>query len=406
MEYKDLLALYNDLESDRVERKEAWTKSSKGKILEAICAFANDLPNQGLAGVIFVGVKDDGTCADITIDDELLLSIAQCKDNGNIVPFPNMVVQKHNLNGCEVVAIIVKPSYSPPVSYQGRIWVRVGPRRALASRDEERILSEKRRAKDLPFDLKPIYAASLNDLDMVLFERVYLPAAIAPGILAENERSLEHQLVSLRFLDTMDLQIPTLVGMLTLGKNPRHYIYGAYVQFLRIAGTEVTDTIVAQRQLSHPLPDMLRMLDDLLEINITTNSDFIGKMREQKQSDYPLEALRQLVRNAILHRNYEATNSPVRIYWFTDRIEISNPGGLYGQVNKGNLGKGVTDYRNPHIAEVLNHLDFVQRFGFGIPIAEKALADNGNPPIDFQISAHNVLAVIRPAKQLAERKIS
>lgn len=393
MKGKELLLLFNDLESDRVERKESWN-SSKEKIREAICAFANDLPNHQLPGVIFVGVQDNGKCAGLTITDDLLLTITQCKDDGTIVPFPTMVVQKHTLNGCEVVAIIVEPSHSPPIRIRGRVWIRVGPRRAIASPDDERILNEKRRSKDLSFDLRPVLTASINDLDIGLFQRIYLPSAVAFDILEENQRPLEHQLISLRLLDSIETRTPTVVGLLTIGKSPREYIYGAYVQFLRMDGSELTDPIIDQKELDGPLPDTLRLIDDLLEINIATRSTFVGSALEAKQPDYPIEALRQLIRNAILHRSYEATNTPVRITWFNDRVEIFNPGGLFGQVNEANLGHGATDYRNPHIAEALKNLGFVQRFGFGIPIAEKALKANGNPPIEFQITSNSVLAIV------------
>ena len=391
---EELLMLFNDLESDRVERKESW-RSSKEKIREAICAFANDLPDYGRPGVVFVGVKDNGGCAGLTITDDLLLTISHCKDDGTIVPFPTMIVQKHLLNGCEVVAIIVEPAHSPPIRIRGRAWIRVGPRRAIASPDDERILNEKRRSKDLSFDLKPVRSASINDLDIDLFQRTYLPSAVAFDILEENDRPLEHQLVSLRLIDSIETQIPTIVGILTVGKTPRDYIYGAYIQFLRIDGDELTDPIIDQKELDDSLPDTLRLLDDLLEINITTNSTFVDSRLETKQPDYPIEALRQLVRNAILHRSYEANNTPVRITWFDDRVEIFNPGGLFGQVNESNLGQGATDYRNPHIAEALKNLGFVQRFGFGIPIAEKSLASNGNPPIEFNIASNSVLAIVR-----------
>ena len=218
---------------------------------------------------------------------------------------------------------------------------------------------------------------------------------MAFDILEENSRPLTHQLVSLRLLDSIETQTPTVVGILTVGKAPRNYIYGAYIQFLRIDGTELTDPIIAQKELDGPFPDMLRLIDDLLEINIVTGSTFVGHRLEAKQPDYPIEALRQLVRNAILHRSYEANNTPVRITWFNDRVEILNPGGLFGHVNESNLGKGATDYRNPHLAEALKNLGFVQRFGVGIPIAEKALNMNGNPPIEFQTTPNNVLAIIR-----------
>ena len=84
-----------------------------------------------------------------------------------------------------------------------------------------------------------------------------------------------------------------------------------------------------------------------------------------------------------MHRAYDETNAPIRLYWFNDRIEIQNPGGLYGQVNRDNLGKGVTDYRNLHLTEVMYYLGYVQRLG--IPTAQRALKKNGNPIAEFSV---------------------
>ncbi len=65
---------------------------------------------------------------------------------------------------------------------------------------------------------------------------------------------------------------------------------------------------------------------------------------EIRHPDYPIVALQQLARNAVLHRTYEGTNAPARIHWFSNRIEILSPGGPYGQVNRNNFGDpGVTD---------------------------------------------------------------
>jgi ATP-dependent DNA helicase RecG len=103
-----------------------------------------------------------------------------------------------------------------------------------------------------------------------------------------------------------------------------------------------------------------------------------------------------LARNAILHRTYEGTNAPVRINWFSDRIEIHSPGGPFGQVTKENFGQpGVTDYRNPHLAEAMRVLGYVQRFGLGIQIARQMLADNGNPPPEFDVEQNFILALVR-----------
>lgn len=392
MDDGDLELLMRDLESDRVERKASF--ADKDKVAEAICAFANDLPNHAKPGVLFVGLKDDGTCAGLDINDDLLLKLSDLRANGNIHPFPAMTVQKRMIGGCTVAVIVVEPSDSPPVRFRGRTMVRVGPRRAIATAEEERRLTERRRYANLPFDLRPVPFASLDDLDLFRFEREYVIAAVAPEVVAQNGRSVEQKLAALRFT-TPDGQ-PTVAGVLVVGKDPRQFLPSAYVQFLRIEGTELGGDIKDAKEIGGDLTEILRQLDEVLRINISATVDIVGGSTEVRRADYPLAALQQLVRNAVLHRNYEGTNAPVRIYWFDDRVEILNPGGPFGQVTKLNFGRpGVTDYRNPHLAEAMKVLGFVQKFGFGIQAARKVLADNDNPPLDFAIEDAYVLATVR-----------
>jgi ATP-dependent DNA helicase RecG len=393
MDDQELTALLGDLESDRVERKASISDGKK--IRQAICAFANDLPNHKKPGVLFVGVNDDGTCANLPITDELLLNLSNIRSEGKILPFPVLQVNKRILNNCELAVVIVEPSDAPPVRFDGRTYIRVGPRRATATPEEERRLNEKRRARDLPFDLRPFISASIDDLNLDIFQREYLASALAPEVLDENQRSLIQKLISLRFATPEPDSRPTSLGILVSGKEPRQFIPGFYIQFVRFDGTELTDPIRDQKDISGSLIDLLRYVDEVLQANISTASDITAQPVEIKQPDYPIVALQQLVRNAVMHRSYEETNAPVRIYWFNDRIEIQSPGGLFGQVNRQNFGQGVTDYRNPHLAEAMKNLGYVQRFGIGIPTAQKELGKNGNPPAEFDIKDSYMSVIIR-----------
>ncbi len=390
---QELEDLLGDMESDRVERKEALSDPSR--IRQAICAFANDVPAHGQPGVVFIGVKDDGTDTGLAITDELLLRLSAMRSDGNILPLPRMEVAMRTLCGFEVGVVLVNPSDAPPVRFNGRTWIRVGPRRATASLEEERRLNEKRRARDLPHDLCPVTSATLDDLDHDRFLREYVTSALAPDVIEANERTTLQQLTSLRFVDVEPPHLPTVTGMLIVGKVSVDHIPGSYVQFLRIDGTELTDPIVDQKEIHGTLPDLLQRLDDVLRANISTATDITSASTELRHANYPIVALQQIVRNAIMHRNYETTNAPVRVTWFSGRIEIQNPGGPFGQVTVENFGTpGITDYRNPTLAESLKTLGFVQRFGAGIPLARKALADNGNPDVEFSVEANHVLATI------------
>ncbi|MEX2119488.1 MAG: ATP-binding protein [Pirellulales bacterium] len=389
----ELETLLLDRESDRVERKESF--GDTGRIRQAICAFANDMPDHRQPGVLFIGVRDNGDCANLPITDELLCQLADMRSDGNILPLPTMAVGKRNLAGCELAVVVVEPSDAPPVRYNGRVWIRVGPRRATASVEEERRLNEKRRGRDLPFDLHVIQAASLDDLDLDLFCRLYLPAAIATDVLEQNQRTTEQQLASVRFVVAAAPHAPTVVGLLSVGKSPTDYVPGAYVQFLRIEGTNLADPIADQRECSGPLPDLLRQLDEIVKANIHIATDIHTSSTEIQQPDYPLTAIQQLLRNAVMHRDYQTSNAPIRLTWFSDRIEIQNPGGPYGQVSRQNFGEpGITDYRNPNVAEAMRNLGFVQRFGVGIQIARKALQDNGNGLPKFDPRDNHILVIV------------
>ncbi|MEW6608453.1 MAG: RNA-binding domain-containing protein [bacterium] len=391
MDLNELNRLIKDIESDRVERKESL--SEKDKICQGICAFANDLPNHQKPGYIFIGVRDDGTLNNLSITDRMLRELGGIRTEGNILPPPMMNVQKHTFEGIEVAVVEVFPSESPPVRYKGCVWIRIGPRRATATLEEEKRLSEKRIYGNLPFDTRPISGATRNEISTGLFQNEYLPYAVAPEVIEDSQRTIFEQMTSLRFLTKPDGQ-PTVVGILVAGKDTQYWFPGAYVQFLRIEGTEITDSIKDQKEIRGVLSHQLRLLDDLIQLNISSVIEIPDYGTEIRTPDYPVKAIQQIIRNAVMHRTYEMTNAPVRFYWFADRIEIQSPGGLYGQVTPENI-RATTDYRNPRIAEAMKTMGFVQHFGMGIQIADKELVRNGNPPLEFIFEPTYVQVTIR-----------
>lgn len=132
----ELVELLGDIESDRAERKES--ARNVDRIGEVICALANDLPNHGKPGVLFVGVADDGSPTGMQVTDQLLQQLAAYRDQGNILPPPSLDVRKVELPGHDIAVVEVQPSNTPPVKYKGQIWVRVGPRRGVANAEDER----------------------------------------------------------------------------------------------------------------------------------------------------------------------------------------------------------------------------------------------------------------------------
>ncbi len=392
----ELEQLLEDSESDLVEMKEDWKGDAPKKVRQAVCAFANDLPDHRKPGVLFIGVKDDRTPARIKITNQLLLTLSDIKTDGNILPPPSIQVEKRVIRGTDIAVVTTQPSYSTPVRYKGQIWIRIGSRRGIATPEEERILNEKRRYRDIPFDIQPVPSSDISALNKLLFYEEYLPKAFSSDILSANNRPYEQQLASCKLVACADDPTPTVLGLLIVGVQPRDWLPGVYVQFLRINGEKLTDEIVDEAEIDGTLVQIIRGIEEKLKSHNRIAIDVKSDSVEKREIQYPMVALEQIVRNAVMHRSYEGTNAPIRVYWFNDRIEIHSPGGPFGSVSIENFGQtGLTDYRNPNLAEAMNRLGFVQKYGIGIPIAQDELRRNGNPPAEFETTASYVLATIR-----------
>ena len=396
---EQLLQIIADGESDRVEFKESLGSDSPKRIREAICAFANDLPDHQEPGYVVVGVNDKGDLVGSTVTDEMIRQLADMKSDGQIVPPPSLTVEKRTLEGRQVALVTVQVSDSPPVRCRGVIRIRTGSRRDIASAQDERILNERRARGFSSFDVEPIPTTGLSDLDLIRFQYEYLGKAFSQVVLETNERSLEEQLAATKMIASADNPLATVLGILTIGKHPQDYLPGAYIQFLRVAGNEWGDDVVDSEKIQGTFPDMLRRVNEKLVAHNRRAVDFLSGPVERRTETYPIEALLQFVYNAVMHRTYEGTNSPVRVYWFNDHIEIISPGGPYGQVTIENFGQMVTDYRNRNLADAMKTLSFVRSFGSGITTAKNLLKDAGNPEPIFRVDNNFVTVTVGANKK-------
>lgn len=384
-------ALLRNTETDLVERKESL--SDKDKVMQAICAYANDLPNHREPGYIFVGVNDGGSTVGLKVDDRLLLTLSDIRDSGKILPLPHMDVHPVSIGDHHIAVVRVHPSDNPPVRLSGQVWIRVGPRRAIASAEEERRLTEKNSAFNKTFDRRPCRGTTIEDLLIDAFRNEYLPSVVSRETIADNHRELTIQLASLRLYDLAE-RAPTNAGILLIGRDPIEYFPGAYVQFVRFEGKTLADPVLDQKILGGNLMTQLRQLEELLTLQIRVGRVATTLLTQENVPDYPPAAIRELVLNAIMHRNYDGTSSPTRINWFEDRVEIQNPGGLYGHVTPANFTT-MSDYRNPILAEAMKALGYVERFGVGISRAKAALSNNGNPEPEFVFEESFVSVTVR-----------
>jgi ATP-dependent DNA helicase RecG len=394
MDDASLLNLWRQPESELTEWKRSLADADS--IYKTICAFANDYSGHRAEGVIFIGRGDDGGCANITISDEEMLDfVGRVRESGSILPLPEISYRQTVLDSCQVLCLVVRPSASTPVQYGGTVWIRQGPSTRRAKPDEIRVLTERR--INSSFDARAANGASYEDLDEFYLQEVYIPNAVSYEALQENNRTLQDQLASLRIL-TPEFK-PTNLGILVASNVPRRFLPGAYVQFLNIEGKELSDPVKDNAEISGRISDVLRLTFDKVRANIEIRTETNALGQRIDRPTFPYEALRELIANAIVHRNYETSNAPTRITWFNDRVEIHNPGGPFGHVTDQNFGQpNVTDYRNPELAAALKTLGFVERFGSGIAKVRQQLKRNGNPDVEFEPRKHGdyVLATVRP----------
>ena len=380
----ELRKLISDFEDERVERTRAFDKADK--MGQAICAFANDISGSGEAGCLLLGVENDGKISGRRIDDEKWASLGGMKTDGNILPPPSMSMEKFSLAEGDVIVIKVFPSDYPPIRYNGDVWIRVGPRKCKASESDIRILKERRAKFGVRDEELPCERAALSDLDLDLFRAFYLPKAINAQVIEDDDRPAVEQMAALRFFSP-EKNCPTNLGVLLFGRHPDRFIPSAYVQYVRFAGADNADDISQENAFRGPLVKVVQDLDVFIKTGpAATRPVLATAMREDPVSRYSAWALRELLMNAIIHRDYFLGNAPIKFYEYKkNRIEISNSGGLYGRAKPDNF-PFVNDYRNPLLAEAMKVLGVVNKYNRGIAKANRELERNGNPKAQFDVN--------------------
>ena len=383
LDREQVIALMKEMESDRIERT---LSDREDKLGPAVCYLANDIDNTGKPGYILFGVNDDGSPAGLKITDAIIQNLGNIRANGNVQPFPSITVSPvfHFEEG-DVAVITVQASDFPPVRHKGTIWIRIGNRKQIAGEQDEKRLLEKRNAFSRNFDEHPCLNANSEDLARDSFYLNYLPTAIDRETLERNNRTFPEQLASVGFWDNKG-NCPTYGGIIIIGLDPVHFLKGAYVQYVKLGGDSLDGSeVVLEKQFSGPLVTMLKSLNDFVSNSVVNKKPVRGNgFQEDTLYNYPLWALRELLMNAVMHRDYDS-NAPIYFYEFSDRIEIQNPGGLYGDVTPENFPRA-SDYRNPIVAAGMKNLGFVNRFNFGVKNAQYELEKNGNPPAEFDLS--------------------
>ena len=386
-----ILPLLEDTENERTER--TISTDAKEKFGQAICAFANDIMNTGKPGYLFIGANNDGSRSGFKYIDDFQKDIGAMRSEGNILPQPVMQVYKVVLPDGDIGVVEVQPSKLPPVRFRGRIYIRVGARKAIANDEEERILLERREFNTPNFESEPCLNATIEDLDLELFRKTLLPAMVDAKEIQKDKRPIEVQLASLG-LFYLPYNCPTNAGILLIGKNPTRFIPSASIQYVQFEGLTKGTKVLNERLFKGNLLTELHNLEQFAEFTLERKRpELVTALRDKNFIGYPNKATRELLMNICQHRAYNGSNSPAHVYEYADRLEFDNTGNLYGKARPENFPTE-TDYRNPLISSVMRALGYVNRFGMGIGLVADELKANGNPPAEYVFSEPSSFKVI------------
>ncbi len=175
--------------------------------------------------------------------------------------------------------------------------------------------------------------------------------------------------------------------MILFGKHPEMFIPSAYVQYVRFADSDNGSDILAEHAYKGPLIRTIQELDAFVKVGIAQPHPVkVSALREETFYHYPDWAVRELLLNAVIHRDYQLGNAPIKFYDYNGaRLEIPNPGGLYGLAKPDNF-PSVNDYRNPLLAGAMKVEGFVNKYNRGIAKVKQEMEANGNPPPVFDVN--------------------
>ena len=388
----ELAEMINQLRTVGAESSSIEAKTGVGRaVLETLSAFSN----HG-GGILIVGVSENDGFTVVqdfnpkAARDALTSFCDQlsppARPEISIVPFESGQVLVAEIPEMEPQD---KPCYVTERGLYKGSYIRTGDsERRLTPYEVDRIVENKGQPS---WDREPVPDASLEDLDVATLSH-YTEKQQA----AREKTFADGMPTALRRLQVLRDDNPTLASLLTMGDYPQQFYPRLAVTFALYPGTgkgDVTEgfRLLDSARITGPIPEMVEEGVRLVEKNMRTAGLIEGVFRKDAP-DYPPVAIREALVNALMHRDYSPTalGTPVQIDMYVDRLQISNPGGLFGGVTAENLGQpGVSTSRNQLLSTFLEDLSFssggtvAENRGTGIAVMRSATASVLMPPPQF-----------------------
>ena len=361
---------YLGCESSRLEFKEMIPASSK--IVKTVIGFCNSK-----GGKLVIGVKDDGTIVGISEEEahQAMEQLDHLIYEASTPPILPLIYQQRIdskvLLIIEVSSGTNKPYYQKSQGLSEGTFIRLGRSTCKANAD---IIEElKWQSRGISYDQLPIYHTTIEDLNIIKIE--YFLNHRRNGI---NSPITEEVLLSYEIIKREHItNYTTIAGMLLFGKSPQKFLSEAYILCCHFSEFKDREAI-ASRICKGTLFEQFDESFDFIMERLNKSFRIENKKREEHWEIPPI-AIREVLMNAILHRNYHI-NAPIKISVYSDRIEFFSPGSLPGPIDTLELESGITYVRNTTIAKILWEAKYIEKMGSGFITLFKSYRKEGLIP--------------------------
>jgi ATP-dependent DNA helicase RecG len=352
-------------ESETVEFKASFGDEA----LETLGAFAN-----AGGGVLLIGVEPTGKVGGVSVGKKTLEDWAN-RIQESTDPRLQPSISKIEHGGKTVIAIRVEPTAAGPVSVRGRFFRRVGRTNQRMSHEE--IVQRLLKASGLSWDASVESRATREDLDKKRI-RDYVAVLHQIGRRPIPTRVSEREVLSK--LDLLAGERPTRASILLFGKAPTRFFPSAFIKLGRFRSPTL---IVDDRQVFGTLLSQVEETMAWLRERLQTRFEVTGRPQREVIWEYPLEAVREAIVNAVCHRDY-LSSAHIQVRLYDDRLEVWNPGGLPAPLTPADLLRDHDSIpRNPKIATAFFFAGLVEQWGTGTIRMAAALREAGLPPPTF-----------------------
>ncbi|MBN1874612.1 MAG: putative DNA binding domain-containing protein [Anaerolineae bacterium] len=351
----EMKALIASGENSSVEFKSALVREES--LAKEMVAFSN---TQG--GVILLGVEDDGSISglqDSPHREEWVMNIAR----NNVIPPLQVGYQEYEFEGqCIAVVDIPRGRDKPYQTLDGKYLTRVGSTNRMATQAE--LLRLFQASGAFHFDATGVPGTGIRDLNLskiaAYFERYEV-------IFTEESEEDKRLLLMNSDILTPEGEV-TVGGLLVFGIPIARHLPQSGIAFAHFAGCEITDELVDKQMIQGPLDHQIDTGVAVIKNNWRMPSTIVGTKREPTGFVYKDKVFRELLTNAVVHRNYAIHGSQVRVFMFDDRIEFRSPGRLPNTITVEKLKVGVSYAVNPILVKFMDNLRYIDHLGRGLPM--------------------------------------